>query len=381
MQLSPTKTKKLDFYKALATFTGTIIGVGIFGLPFVAMKAGFLTVLFYFIFLAFITIVVNTLYGEVVCDTHKVARTPGYVEEYIGSKPKKISLVITSISLFGVLLAYLILGGEFLHLFLSPHYGGSVLFYITIFFVVGALFIYQGIKSIAGLQFIMLIIFLGILFFFLYQATPFINFNNFLTFNSSFFIFPYGVILFSLAGTALIPEVKEMVNRNRSQLNKIIRWGVIIASTCYLLFILAFLGATGQQTSENAIVNFAVIAGQKIIIIGYLFGLITAFTSFISLGLTLKKMFHYDFGVPSFFSWLITCLVPLFLYFIGFKNFLEVIGITGAVLLGIESLIILLTYRMYLKKRFQRQAPWWLYLIALLFIVGIFLQLFYFLNK
>lgn len=373
--------KKIEFAKALATFTGTIIGVGIFGLPYVAMKAGFFTVLIYFIFLAFITIVVNTLYGEVVCDTHKVARTPGYVEEYIGAKPKKISLIVTSISLFGVLLAYLILGGEFLHLFLSPLYGGTPIIYILIFFLVSALFIYQGIKSIAGLQFIMLIVFLGILLFFLYQATPFINFKNFLTFNSDFFIFPYGIILFSLAGTALIPEVKEMVNRDRCQLNKIVRLGVIIASVCYLVFILAFLGATGEQTSENAIANFAVIAGQRIIIIGYLFGLITAFTSFVSLGLTLKKMFHYDFGVPDFISWLITCLIPLGLYFVGFRNFLDVIGLTGAVLLGIESLIILLIYRMYLKKRFQRQAPWWLFLIALLFVAGIVLQLFYFFNR
>jgi amino acid permease len=381
MQFSQEKQKKLNFLKALATFTGTIIGVGIFGLPYVAMKAGFLTVLIYFIFLAFIVIVVNTLYGEVVCDTHKVARTPGYVEEYIGSKPKKISLIITSVSLFGVLLAYLILGGEFLHLFLSPLYGGAPIIYTLIFFLAGAFFVHQGIKSIAGLQFIILVVFLGILLFFLYQAAPFIDFQNFLTFNSSFLIFPYGIILFSLAGTALIPEVKEMVNRDRCQLNKIIRLGVIIASICYLIFILAFLGASGEKTSENAIANFAVIAGQKIVIIGYLFGLITAFSSFISLGLALKKMFHYDFGVPDFLSWLIVCLVPLGLYFVGFRSFLEVIGITGAVLLGIESLIILLTYRMYLKKRFQRQAPWWVFLIALLFAAGIIIQLFYFFNK
>jgi len=381
MQFSLGKEKKINFFKALATFTGTIIGVGIFGLPFVAMKAGFLTVLIYFIFLAFITIVVNRLYGEVACDTQKVARTPGYVEEYIGSKPKKLSLIITSVSLFGVLLAYLILGGEFLHLFLAPHFGGSLILYVLIFFLIGIAFIYKGIKSIAGLQFVMLIIFLAILFFFLYQATPFINIKNFFTFNSHFAIFPYGIILFSLAGTALIPEIKEMVNRDRRQLNKIINLGVIIASFCYLVFILAFLGATGEKTSENAIANFALIAGQRIVVVGYIFGLITAFTSFISLGLTLKKMFHYDFKIPSFISWLIACFVPLGLYFIGFRNFLEVIGITGAVLLGIESLIILLIYRMYLKKRFQRNAPWWIYLISLLFLVGIFLQLFYFFNK
>ena len=31
----------IDFFKALSVFLGTVIGVGIFGLPYVASKAGF----------------------------------------------------------------------------------------------------------------------------------------------------------------------------------------------------------------------------------------------------------------------------------------------------------------------------------------------------
>ena len=39
----------MTFFKALAVFLGTVIGVGIFGLPFVASKAGFFIVLLYFL--------------------------------------------------------------------------------------------------------------------------------------------------------------------------------------------------------------------------------------------------------------------------------------------------------------------------------------------
>ena len=34
---------KLDFWEAVATVVGTIIGAGIFGIPYVVAKAGFLT--------------------------------------------------------------------------------------------------------------------------------------------------------------------------------------------------------------------------------------------------------------------------------------------------------------------------------------------------
>ncbi len=44
------------FLKAWATFTGTIIGVGIFGLPFVTMKAGSFVVLLYFLVIIFFII-------------------------------------------------------------------------------------------------------------------------------------------------------------------------------------------------------------------------------------------------------------------------------------------------------------------------------------
>ncbi|MGC9049274.1 MAG: aromatic amino acid transport family protein, partial [Patescibacteria group bacterium] len=75
-------SKKFEFIKALAVFTNTIIGVGIFGLPYVAMKTGFLVVVFYFIAIAILAIIVHCLLGEVARDTHKIARVPGYAAEY-----------------------------------------------------------------------------------------------------------------------------------------------------------------------------------------------------------------------------------------------------------------------------------------------------------
>jgi len=372
------KEKRSNFLKALATYSGTIIGVGIFGLPFVAMSAGFIVVLIYFIVLTVLAISVNNLYGEMACDTHKMARVPGYVEEYLGPKTKKFSFVVSTCVLVGALLAYLILGGEFLYLLMKDLFGGPLLLYVLLFFIFGAIFIYRGIKSISQFELVMLIIFFIILFFFLSQALPFIKIENLLTFDSKFITFPYGVILFSLGGLAMVPEAKEMVHRNRRELKKVITWGIIMAAIACLIFVFSFLGATGKETSKNAISGFAHLVGPHVILVGCVFGLITTFTSFITLGLTLKKMFVYDFRFSDKAAYLVTCLAPLLLYLAGVKNFIDVIGLTGALLLGIESSLIIFCYRNFLKKRFQRQAPFKIYIILLALITGVIFQFVYF---
>lgn len=373
--------EKIEFLKALAVFTGTIIGVGIFGLPYVAYKAGFWVVVFYFFFLTLLAIIVHFLLGEVSRDTHKIARIPGYAEEYLGKGAKNFSFVVSSLGLIGALLAYLILGGQFLYLFFSSFFGGIPLFYTLFFFIAGAFLIYKGIKSIAQFELLMLIVFIFILFLFFFRGLNFINLENFFTFNPYYITFPYGVIIFSLWGLALVPEVKEIVNRDRKKLRQVLSLGIIIAALCYLFFIVIILGASGINTSQDAISGFAKSIGDGIARLGYIFGLITTFTSFITLGLTLKKIFWYDLKLPETTSWFIACFTPLFLYFLGLKNFIDVIGLTGAISLGLEAIVVIFIYKSFIKKRFQRQAGYWTNFLIILFLIGIIFELFYFLNR
>ena len=375
------RKKITKFLKAWATFTGTIIGVGIFGLPYVALKVGFFVVLFYFLLIIFLAIIIHSLLGEVARDTHKIARIPGYAEEYLGKKAKNFAFVFSSLALIGALLAYLILGSEFLYLFLKDFLGGPFLFYILIFFLAGAFFIYRGIEIISRFELIMLIVFGVILLFFFFKALPFIKLENFTTFDFRFITFPYGVVLFALWGIALIPEVKEMVERDRKKLRWVIILGILSAALCYLIFIIAILGASGQVTTPNAISGFASVLGDRVIMVGYLFGLITTFTSFITLGLTLKKIFWYDFKIPEKISWGLTCFIPLFLYLAGIKDFIEVIGLTGAIALGLEAILVILIYKSFIQKRFQYKTPWWIYPLIISLIVGVGFEIVYFLAR
>lgn len=371
------KTKG-SFIKSLAVFAGTIIGVGIFGLPYVALQTGFLIVVIYFLVIGAIAVIVHYLLGEIAHDTQRIARIPGYAEEYLGIKAKKLSFIISSAGLIGALLAYLILGGQFLYSFLSPFIGGTPLLYILIFFVLGAFLVYRGAEAIAPVQLFIQAIFILLLFFFFFKGFPYFNFDNLLTFNYQSIALPYGVILFSLWGIALVPEVKEMVERDRKKMLAVLIFGVILAAFCYLFFTFTILGASGVYTTKDAISGFSQAIGNKIVSIGFLFGLIITFTSFITLGLTLKKIFWYDLKLNKHISWGLSCFTPLVLYILGLRNFIDVIGLTGALFLGIEGIIVILIYRKFVRVRFQRRAGLYTYLLILLLFAGMITQLTYF---
>ncbi len=369
----------MTFFKALAIFLGTVIGVGIFALPFMALKAGFFVALLYFLFMSLITVSVLFLYIEVILGTKEIHRLPGYVGEYLGEKCKKISFFVIAIGLIGALLAYLIIGGQFLNFCLSPYFGGNPTLYTLLFFILGAYLVFKGIKSISGVELFLLSLLFVILALFFIRAFPFINIAHFKSLDLKFLFLPYGVILFSLWGSAVIPEIKEMLPRPGKSLRKVIFGGIIIATLVYLFFILIVLGASGPATSKEAISGLEQALGDNVIKLGFVFGVITCFTSFLTLALTLKKVFWYDFNVAKNFAWFLTCFIPLILFLLGLREFIKVISFTGAIALGLEGIIIVLLYRAFLKKKFSQIMNPILYFLVGIFILGIIFEIVYFL--
>jgi len=364
------------FLEALAVFVGTVIGVGLFGLPYIASKIGFGVMVVYAFILIILTIIVHFLLAEVSRDTHIIARVPGYAEEYLGKGWGKFSLIVSSSGLIGALLAYLILGGKFFTLYFNPYFGGGELIYTLLYFSFGAFLIYKGIKGIAKTEMIMVLTFVLILLLFFSRGLPFLRLENLFTFNPHYLLLPYGAILFSLWGLSLVPEVKEMVERERKKLRLVISSGIVLAGLFYLSFIFIILGVSGTKTSPDAFSGFALAIGDKIAPLGFVFGVLTTFTSFITLGLTLKKIFRHDLKLPEKTSWFIACFSPLLLYLLGIKNFLGVISLTGAVMLGLEAIIVIFIYKKFLERRFQRKAPFWIYPLALFFLIGLISQIF-----
>ncbi len=366
---------------AIATLSGTIIGVGLFALPYIAFKVGFWVILGYFLVLGSLVILIHSFFGELALKTPDFKRLPGFAKIYLGNWGEKIAYFATIIGIFGAILAYLIVGGEFLTELLSPIFGGSSLIYTLFYFLIGAALIFFGIKAIAKVQFWGLILFFIILLAIFFRVEPFITIGNlFPSPDFSHIFLPYGVILFSLWGAALIPEVEEMLGRQKKLLLKIIPIAIFIPAVVYLFFIYLILGITGPQTTESALTGLRDFLGDGIVSLALFFGVLTTFTSFITLGLTLKKVFWYDLKIERNLSWAITCFIPLALFLIGIKEFIPVIAFVGAVMLGIDGILILLMYKKAIpaENKIAKFKKLIVYPLFLLLLGGIIYEIIYF---
>jgi tyrosine-specific transport protein len=228
---------------------------------------------------------------------------------------------------------------------------------------------------------LLLAVFLIILGVFFVKSFPYINIDYLKTTDLRFFVMPYGVILFSLWGSSVIPEVKNVVKGNAKILKSVIIAGTFLAALVYLLFIFMIFGVTGPETSKEAILGMTNVLGSEVVKFGFIFGIITCFTSFITLGLTLKNILFCDFGMKKNLSWLIACLTPLLLFFLGAREFINIIGLTGTFTVGIMGIIIVFLYKEFLKKKLNKKINPLAYLLPAAFIIGVALEIFSFFTE
>lgn len=383
------------FLLALSTLIGMIVGVGFFGIPYAMSQAGFLTGFFYLVLLTGAVLSVHLLYGEIILRTNGEHRLVGYAEKYLGGRGKKLTSAVIIFEFYGALLAYIIAGGQFLNIIFGKVFGGSFntfingfsfasdAFWSLAFFIFGSLLILFGLRAIAFSEFFMTVFLLALAALFILRGLPLIKMENLAGLNLGSLFLPYGVILFSLTGGAAIPEIRQILRGEEKKLKKIIVLGTLIPAFVYALFALSVVGVSGAATTKNAISGLAVYFGEQVLVLGAVFGFLAVITSYLMLGLNLRKVFQYDHKLPGFLSWFLACFVPLFGYFLGLRDFLVVIGLVGAVAGGLEGLITILIYRKA-KKANNRQPEYSLkfpalalYSLAVLFILGIIYQFVY----
>ena len=106
-------------------------------------------------------------------------------------------------------------------------------------------------------------------------------------------------------------------------------------------------------------------------------------TSFLVLGFILKELFLRDYKIPLFPAWALTVFIPLFIFLLGLRSFILVVGLAGGILSGIQGIILIATYYQAKKKgdrtpEFTFNLPKvFAYFIYLIFIFGIIYQFIY----
>lgn len=142
------------FALATAQLVGTIVGVGVFGVPYALSQVGVLPGILYFAVLGGIQLLQHLFFAEAAIACPDKLRLPGLVERYLGRRAKHLAGVSMTFGYWMSILAYMIVGGTFLHVLLSPYLGGEVFAYQIAWLAVVASIVYVGLKLVARIGFV-----------------------------------------------------------------------------------------------------------------------------------------------------------------------------------------------------------------------------------
>lgn len=371
-----------NFIYATAVLVGTMVGVGIFGIPFVFSKAGFWVGFLFLIFIGFITLLLNLMYGEVVLRTHEEHQITGYTEKYLGPWFKRAIFFSVALGLYSALLVYIVIAGEFLNNIFSSVFYTSPASYSLMFFVVVSILILRGIKRLSWVEFFLMGLFVVVVFLIFGIGLNKINLSNLSGVHPEFWFFPYGVLLFAFAGFSSIPIQRDILRGQENNLKTSISLAVILTGALYLLFAFTVLGISGSATTPDAISGLYEFLGSNIIFLGSLFGILAVTTSFLMLGSAFLDMFHLDYDVSRKWAWFLVVIPPLVLFLGGLRTFIDIISLAGSVAVGLEGIVLTFVYIKSKSKgdrvpEYSLELPKFIYyLLIFMFGAGIVYALF-----
>ncbi len=362
---------KSDFWSAVFNLVSVTVGAGIFALPYVVGKAGFLTGLALIIGVGVIMAFVSLFLAEVVLRTRGKHQLSGLANAYLGQKGKYAMFFVLFFSIYGALFAYVLGAGEILSsLFLVSAKVASWFFFIILAFLLMFDFdFFTKVESIFTPLKIALAFLISIF------ILPSIHMQNVTNFSFRSMLAPFGLILFAYLGVSAIPEM-ALDLKKKVDLKKAIITGIFISGLLYALYAFAFVGAFGANQQEVSVLSLGRLS-NNLFVFGCVFGVLTLATAFLSLGFSLKDNFILDFKESKSVAWLWVVIIPALLLLLNVHGYVKVLEITGVIAGGLLMIFILYLHQVAKKEgarkpEFMITQSFLLKLLILLFIcVGI----------
>lgn len=330
-----------NYIKSIAILVGTIIGVGLFTIPYVINKAGILALFVYLPVLAIIEYFLLKIYVQVVLSTKKSHRLPGYVEKYFGKKYRFAALGISMLSNYGTLLAYIIIGGTFLHQLLSPILGGGIFVYATILFIIEIFVVLFGLKLIAKVEVLMTVLLVIVIGLIIGRGWGYVDLNNFSLISFENIFLPYGPIFFAIGGTSAVPEICRLLAKEKEKITRALGWGLTISTVITLIFAVMIVGVTGNATTPDTLVGLGLVFGDGITKLALIFGLLSITTSFLIAAQATREVYWWDFKINKTIAWALACFFPYLAYLFGVHDLTRVVSLTGAFTGGILGVLLI----------------------------------------
>ena len=341
-----------NYLKSIAILTGTVLGAGIFTVPYVIQKAGVLSLFIYFPILFTIQLVLHLIYAEIVLASGKIHRMVGYVGVYYNGFLKKVAFLISLLGKHGTLVAYIILGGMFFYQLLSPRWGGSLSFYTTLLFLIEIFIVLFGLKMIAKAEIFLTTLLVLAIASLSWRGMLYWDASNYDLLNWNNLLMPYGAIFFAIGGQAAIPEICRVLKNEKRKIRSAIIWGTVLPVFLIAFFAFLMVGVTGSNTTPDVLSGLSGRLDSRIMVSTLLFGLLAVSTSYIVISQSLREVYWWDMGINKYLSWFLATTIPFVIYLIGVRNITEVISVTGAITGGLYGIILISVYlKVQAKKR------------------------------
>lgn len=332
-----------SFLQASLVMTGTIIGAGVFGLPVVFARIGFVWGTLLYFGLACVVAAMHLLYVEVQLAVRGHHRLSGAAVRILGPFFGKIAAITYPAHIFGTNLIYLLLASAFLArladvIHLPLPFGVIQLGY---WFIVAVL-VYRGFRVLVHLEALItmtLVVLLFLISLFAWRVS-FVALPEFL-FRWDGGAIPLGVLLFSLTGLPAVGEVVEFVQRDRARAYSAVVTGTLIAALFSWFFGISWALLTAPTAGVGEAVNVPA-SLQAVTWIIPLIGFCSVFTSHLTTASSLFATFHRDFGWRRHHAWIATVVPPLLLLFLFTQDVLRLVDTVGSVFSAFNATLVCL---------------------------------------
>lgn len=322
---------------------GTMIGVGILGLPYAVAQVGIAVGMIELALVALVSYLVLRLYGDLVMLRGGKARFIQVIGRELGHLGTGIAAIAYIGAAFGALLAYIIFGGQFLRVLTFSFVPMTITTASVVFFIIGSFFTIGGTLFVARAQKFLIPLFIGLVALLMTVAVPHMTAAHFFAVTSGDFSIPLGMMLFAFHGMSALPEMRDILGRRSSLLPKSIGRATVVVALVYAVFSIGILGVTGAATTENAILGLSTI-GKSLVLLASGIALLTTFNAYTNVATQLTNTFLYDLRMRFVAAWFLTATVPFVLFLAGAQHISSVLSVTGGVLGSLTAIMMLIAY-------------------------------------
>jgi len=329
---------------SVGLLAGTIIGAGIFSLPYLFSRIGFFLGVLYLLIFSGIYIIFYFIYSSLLLREEKPHDFFKLSEKNLSSPYSKIASFVAIGELLFVLVVYLILAEKFLNF----GFGISGSLSVCLFWALSSVFMFARLRWLEIIEVLSTFSIITLIVFIFFLGGTTINIPNFSffpkAFNWTIFLLPFGLLLFSFSGRSAISKIVEEYRKtkgseNEFSMKKSFVWGTCIPAVIYFFFVLSVF-RLGGDISSDTLSGLTFFSPLVCGLLGIL-GLIALWDSYFVIGINIKDILVLDAEWPKWVGFSVPLFLPLFLYFLGFKDLLFVLGLVGGVFTAFGGIFVI----------------------------------------